>query len=158
MNQQASLMPQIELREDDAALISKLLKIAVDAQSGYETAAGDAKHAEHRNILHQYAQQRQSYAAELEQMLQASGHDIGKIGTLAGALHQGWINLRSVTTQGDKAILQECERADELAIAAYHDVMHKTRNQPLVRILRRQVAGIQEAHTQLATLHRLPQP
>lgn len=158
MNQQASLIPPMELTEEDAKLVSALLTIAVDAQSGYETAARDAKNEEHRHLLHHYAQQRKGYAAELEQVLRAHGHAPGKGGTLAGAFHQGWINLRSVTTQGDRAILQECERADELAIAAYHDVMHKTRNQPLVRILQRQVAGIQEAHTQIATLHRLPQP
>lgn len=153
MNQQATTVSPLELSAEDALQVSALLKIAVDAQGGYATAARDAKSAEHRNILSQYAHQRQTQAAELEQLLRASGHATNKMGTVAGAFHQGWINLRAMLSQGDQAILQECVRADELAMAAYHDFMRKTSNYALVQILQRQVTGIQEAHDQLAALN-----
>ena len=65
---------------------------------------------------------------------------------------QGWINLRAILTQGDRAILQECARADELAMAAYHDFMRKTSNYALIQILQRQVTAIGEAHDQLVAL------
>jgi uncharacterized protein (TIGR02284 family) len=152
MNQQATTVSPIELSAEDALLVSALLKIAVDAQNGYATAAHDAKSEEHRNVLHQYAHQRQTQAAELDQLLRASGHATNKMGTVAGAFHQGWINLRAILTQGDRAILQECVRADELAMAAYHDFMRKTSNYALVQILQRQVTGIREAHDQLVAL------
>ena len=149
MNQHATTVSPLELSAEDALLVSALLKIAVDAQSGYTTAARDAKSAEHRTVLHQYAQQRQTQAAELDQLLRASGHAAGKMGTVAGAFHQGWINLRAMLTQGDRALLQECIRADELALAAYHDAMRRTSNYALVQLLQRQATGIQEAHDQL---------
>lgn len=152
MNQQATTVSPMELSAEDALLVSALLKIAVDAQSGYATAAQDAKNKEHKNALHQYAQQRQTHAAELDQLLRASGHAAGKMGTVAGAFHQGWINLRAMLTQGDRAILQECIRADELALAAYHDFMHRTSNYALVQMLQRQVTGIRAAHDQLVAL------
>lgn len=152
MNQQATTVSPLELSAEDALHVSALLKIAVDAQSGYATAARDAKSTEHRTMLHQYAHQRQTQAAELEQLLQASGHATNKMGTVAGAFHQGWINLRAILTQGDRAILQECARADELAIAAYHDFMRKTSNYALVQILQRQVTAIGAAHDQLVAL------
>lgn len=152
MNQQATTVSPLTLSAVDALLVSALLKIAVDAQSGYATAAHDAKSAEHRNILSQYAQQRQTQATELAQLLQASGHTTNKMGTVAGAFHQGWINLRAILTQGDRAVLQECVRADELAIAAYHDTMHRSSNYALLQILQRQVTGIREAHDQLVAL------
>ena len=89
MNQQATTVSSLALSAADALLVSALLKIAVDAQSGYATAAHDAKSAEHRNILSQYAHERQTQAAELEQLLRANGHATNMMGSVPGAFHQG---------------------------------------------------------------------
>ena len=82
-------------------LFQDLLNLNSDDHHGYMTAANAVKNPEYVELFRQYAQERQRNATELGDILQRNGHTAGKAGTFAGILHQGWINLESLLTQGD---------------------------------------------------------
>ncbi len=74
-------------------------------------------------------------------------------GTAAGALHRGWINLKSVVTDGDDhAILAECERGEDSAVEEYKKALDDDLSQPLNELLSRQYTDIKAAHDRVRSL------
>lgn len=142
----------LALSEQEATLFNDLLQLNLDGQSGYETAANALSNQDYAALFRQYAQEREANAAELTQLLQASGHSADKEGTMSGLFHQGRLNVESLLTQGDAPLFAECERADALTLAAYQDVMGKTTREELMVILRRQFTVIRDAHDRVKVL------
>ena len=66
------------------------------------------------------AQDCASSAADLQQLVAQHGGNPEKGGTVAGAAHRGWLNLKAaVSGRTDLAILEECERGEDVAKARY---------------------------------------
>ncbi len=126
----------VSINAAEADLLNDLIRLNLDGQRGYETAAADLQNAEYRDLLQTYATERAALAAALRSLVQKEGHQPEDEGTFAGAFHQGWINLKAALSQGDAPILAECEQADRLALTTYQDVMGQTTNEPLLAILR----------------------
>lgn len=142
-----------QMTDSEVALFQDLLNLNSDGHNGYMTAANALTNAEYAELFRQYAQERQQNATELAELLQRNGQATGKTGTFAGMLHQGWINLESLLTQGDAPIFGECERVDALTLAAYQDVMGKTTKDELMELLRQQFTTIRNAYERVKNLH-----
>lgn len=140
------------LDEDMAAQLNDLLQINLDGQSGYEAAAQDLKNQDYRELFTQYAQERKVNADLLSDMLRAGGHTPGKMGSLAGAFQEGWMNLRAALSSGDLPVFAECEQADALALAAYQEVMGRTTDEAILEPLRQQFTTIRNAYERVKAL------
>jgi uncharacterized protein (TIGR02284 family) len=142
----------IEVTATEAALINELIQLNLDGQGGYETAAADLHNQEYADLLQGYAQERSELADTLTPIVRQEGAKPEQAGSLSGAFHQGWINIKAALSQGDAPILAECEEADRLALMAYQDVMSKTTNEPLLALLRSQHSTIKVAYERVKTL------
>jgi len=142
----------ITINEHEAALLNELIQLDLDGESGYQSAADDLHNKTYVALLQSYAQERARLAAALRTLLREQGYQPEDEGTLAGAFHQGWMNLKSALLEGDAPILAACEEADQLALSAYQDVMSKTTNGPLLEILREQHATIKVAYERVKAL------
>jgi len=147
---QSPTLPPLD--EVMAAELNDLLQINLDGQSGYEAAAKDLKNQDYQDLFRQYAQERQANADALSNMVRAGGHTPGKMGSLAGAFHEGWMNLRAVLSSGDLAVFAECEQADSLALAAYQEVMGRTTDEAILGPLREQFTVIRNAYERVKAL------
>ena len=66
-------------------------------------------------------------AADLQQRVTRLGGNPESGGSVAGAVHRGWVNLKaSVTGRSDLAILEECERGEDVAKARYRKLSKQT--------------------------------
>ena len=55
-------------------------------------------------------------AAELQTAVKALGGDPENSGSVAGALHRGWVSVKTaLSTRDDKSVLEECERGEDAA-------------------------------------------
>ncbi len=142
----------ITLNDEEAVYLNNLLELNLDGQSGYKTAAEVLSNPDYATLFHQYAQEREQNSSQLIKLIQYSGYTADKMGSLPGLLHQGWLNLESLLTQGDAPIFAECERADELTLAAYQDTMGKITREELLEILRKQFTDIRNAYTRVKAL------
>lgn len=140
------------LDEGMAAELNDLLQINLDGQSGYEAAAQDLKNQDYRELFTQYAQERKANVDMLSSMIRAGGHTPGKTGSLAGAFHEGWMNLRAALSSGDRPVFAECEQADALALAAYQEVMARTTDEAILEPLRQQFTTIRNAYERVKAL------
>ena len=74
-------------------------------------------------------------------------------GSAAGALHRGWINLKSALTRGDDhAILAECERGEDSAVEEFKKAVNNGLSAPVQQIVSRQYAQIKDAHDRVKHL------
>jgi uncharacterized protein (TIGR02284 family) len=72
---------------------------------------------------------------------------------VAGALHRGWVSVKTaLTSQDDKAVLEECERGEDSAVAQYRKAL-KQPLPPAIRVLvERQAQGAQRNHDEVRDL------
>lgn len=113
--------------------INSLLETVKDGQKGYQTAADNVDNPQLKSELTRFSQQRADFRNELERCIKQFGgspEDTSVSGLAmdaAGAVHRGWINLKSAITGHDnKAILNECENGDAAALKTYESVMNSS--------------------------------
>jgi uncharacterized protein (TIGR02284 family) len=98
--------------------LKDLQQTLADGVEGFSKAAESVSDPELKILFEAFAAERQEMAGELAAFSSANAEDDNP--TLAGALHRGWINLKSVLTSGDDhAILAECERGEDHAVEIF---------------------------------------
>ncbi len=140
----------LELRQiDDQSIevIRHLVQACRDGEQGYQTAAEqlhatDPLHAE----LMGFSVDRGHCAAELEMALAELGVSSDASGSVTGALHRGWINLRqALATKEHNAILAECIRGEESAVNQYDQASLSSMPAGLAGLIQKQareIAGV----------------
>ena len=130
-----------------------LFQTCKDGEHAYHTAAHFVKPEDLKALLEGYAQQRAGYAAELHDEIERLGGHAGTSGTMAGTLQQGWTRIQSAVTGGDEqALLAECGRCEDSARKRYEEVLKQDLSADVRGLVRRQLAGILEAHDRIQAL------
>jgi uncharacterized protein (TIGR02284 family) len=136
--------------------LKHLIQVCKDGQEGFAKAAEAVKNANMKAVFSKYSLQRAKFAGELEaELLQLGEEDPQKEGSsVAGALHRGWIDLKSALSSGKPhAILEEAERGEDVAKKAYKEALEQDDLPANVReIIARQAAGVQEGHDETKAL------
>src|SRR5438445_13175141 len=135
-------------------IIDDLIETLKDGQEGFKQAAEGVKEPQLKSLFDDYSRQRARFALELR--TQARGPDEREStmsGSAVGALHRGWINLKSALTRGDDhAILAECERGEDSAVEEYEKAMKQNLPAPLRDIVSRQYSEVKNAHDRIKNL------
>lgn len=141
-------------RDEALKCLQSLMEIGRDANDGFTQSANQATDPGLKTLLHQYAMGRATMVDELQQLQVQHGQSgIDDSGTVTGTLHRAWINLRSaVSSHHDLAILEEVERGEDAAVAAYREAL-EPREIPLPRsitaVLEHQLQKVKAAHDEL---------
>jgi len=141
-------------QEKNISVLNDLIETCEDGEHGFTTAAKDGKDAELGRVFSQYAAQRGNYIRELQERVRSLGGDPDKHGSVSGSLHRGWINLKAALTSDEPhAVLAECERGEDAAVANYRNALKEADLDPQTRaLIQRQAAGVQEAHDRVKQL------
>ncbi|GEP43908.1 ferritin-like domain-containing protein [Brevifollis gellanilyticus] len=129
--------------------LNKLIEILKDGQNGFQAAAADVDNSELKTLFSQYSLQRSTFAGELQALAQSLGEsDPPNSGSVAAALHRGWMDIKAaIASKDEHAILAECERGEDFAVAAYKEALE----QPglpmnIVDTIRTQAAQVKSVH------------
>ena len=139
---------------DDISMLNGLVETSKDGEKGFAKAAEDTKDSELKAMFAERSQDCARGAAELQELIAGHGGDPQKGGSVAGALHRGWVNLRAaVSPRDDLAILEECERGEDVAKAAYRKALDDDSLSPDERgVVQRQYEGVIRNHDQIRDL------
>ena len=89
----------------------------------------------------------------LSEKVREYGGEPDKSGTIKGALHRGWIDFRTALTNKDNlAVLEECERAEDIALAAYKDALKEEMPENLRSLITQQLEGVKRNHARVRQL------
>ena len=104
--------------------LNTLIQTNLDGKTGYEEAAQNVDDPVVTNAFEQYSDMRNRFARELSDILENMGGTPPTGGTILGAVHRGWINLKSIFTEsGEQAMLEECVRGEDMAITDYEETL-----------------------------------
>ncbi|BBP84201.1 MULTISPECIES: PA2169 family four-helix-bundle protein [unclassified Pseudomonas] len=138
------------------SVLNDLIETSKDGEKGFLECAEDVKNPQLKATFTQRAQECARAAAELQQVVRSMGGDPETSSSVAGALHRRWVDLKAlVTGKDDAAILNECERGEDVALKAYKDALGKELPPPARSIVEKQLLGVQRNHDQIKALRNL---
>ena len=134
--------------------LNSLIETLKDGQEGFRQAAEAVKDSQLKSIFNEFSMQRSKFAGELQsEAIQIGESDPEDSSSTAGALHRAWINMKAaITSQEDHAILAECERGEDSAVAEYKKAMEDELPSPLRDIISRQYTAVKAAHDRVKAL------
>ncbi|HTV01956.1 MAG TPA: PA2169 family four-helix-bundle protein [Luteitalea sp.] len=127
--------------------LNNLIETCKDGENGFKTAAEGLTDPAYKAKFIEYAQQRATFARELQAQVRTLGGDPEKSGSVAASLHRGWIDIKSVVTgKSDHAILAEAERGEDVAKAAYEKAVKESLPADAAALVQRQASAVKQAH------------
>jgi uncharacterized protein (TIGR02284 family) len=105
--------------------LNLLIETCRDGEHGFRYAANHVRHPALKALFLEIASEREAFATELLPYAQRLGGAEAGDGSLAGALHRGWMTVRdAVGGHEDAAIVREAERGERAALAAYDEAIN----------------------------------
>src|SRR2546427_137923 len=139
--------------DDVVDVLNDLLESCRDGEYGFRTSSENADSPDLKALFMRHSTECGVAARELEAEIRRLGGEPASGGTVAGALHRGWVSVKTaLTSQDDKAVLEECERGEDSALAQYRKAL-KQPLPPAVRVVvERQAQGAQRNHDEVRDL------
>lgn len=145
----------IDMKEqkETTSVLDDLIQTLKDGEEGFKQASEAVRDPQLKSLFTEYSQQRSRFATDLQSQVRNLGEKPETDSSAAGAVHRGWINLKSVVTGGDDhAILAECERGEDSAVEEYRKALDDDLSQPLYDLVSRQYTDIKAAHDRIRNL------
>lgn len=106
--------------EEVISTLNGLIETCKDGQDGFKDAAEGVERSDLKSLFYECSQQRSQFAGELQSLVRELGGDPEQSGSFTAVLHRGFIDIKSIVTGKDAtAILNECERGEDIAKAAF---------------------------------------
>ena len=138
---------------DITSTLDDLIQTCIDGKDGFAAAADGVDDPSLRAELQGYSSQRQDFATDLRTLVAAFGQEPTDRGSVAAAAHRGWIKLRDALTTNDRyAILAECERGEDVAVASYRKALGVGLPPEYAQVVQTQYAAIQRTHDRIKAL------
>jgi uncharacterized protein (TIGR02284 family) len=133
--------------------LNHLVEVNKNSEEGFLNAAKNIRNSELETHFTDYARQHARFAAELQREIAKLGGNPPDQGTTGGALHRGWMDLKSALTGNSAgAILSSCESGEDSALAAYDQAEADIETGQVFALLQKQRQQIEGFRTRLERL------
>jgi len=133
--------------------LNSLVKTCKDGEYGFQSCAEHAISRALRELFSCRSADCRRSAAELQAMVRQFGCEPEDSGTTFGTARRQWITFRSaVFNYDDMAILEECKRGEEAALARYRSLLSDTLPGSVLEVVLRQYEGARRNHEHLCSL------
>jgi uncharacterized protein (TIGR02284 family) len=140
-------------RDDVIDALNDLVETCKDGEYGFRACAEHADRADLKSLFMQRADDCRGAAQELMEHIRGLGGKPEEGGSVMGAVERGWVAVKAkLTTYDDKAMLEECERGEDNALARYRKALKKPLPAGIKLIVERQLQGVQRNHDQIKML------
>jgi uncharacterized protein (TIGR02284 family) len=139
--------------DDVVSTLNDLIETSKDGEYGFRSCADHAESPELKTLFNSRAEDCQKAARELQEQVVKFGGEPDTSGSATGALHRGWVAIRStLSTYDDLAVLEECERGEDTAVESYEEALHEQLPESVRQLVERHYQGVQRNH---ALIHQL---
>lgn len=152
---------QAGLRASDDTIdtLNDLLSSCHDGQYGFRECASHTRAQDIKTLLVQRADDCRAAAVDLQILIRDLGGQADEGGSVNGALHRGWVSVKgTLSGYTDYAILDECERAEDAALAHYRKALKHPLPTAVKTLVDRQAQGVQRNHDQIKALRDALKP
>ncbi|MGT2454027.1 PA2169 family four-helix-bundle protein [Cupriavidus basilensis] len=142
------------MADKNISVLNDLIEVSRDGQQGFLKAAEDAQSPELKSLFSSRAAEIATAVSELQAQVAALGGKPEEHGSVTGALHRGWVSLRTaVADRSDLAILEETEKGEDVAKKKYADALQEPELSFDIRgMVERQYQGVLRNHDQIRDL------
>ena len=139
--------------DDMIDALQDLAECSKDGEYGFRACADQAKRQDLKSTFLQRADDCRNAAQELNEQIRSLGGKAEESGSVAGALHRGWVAVKAtLSSYDDKAVLEECERGEDNAKARYAKALKQPLPAAIKLVVERQMQGLQRNHDQIKML------
>ena len=150
----STLSSQVADNDEVIDTLNSLLESSRDGEFGFTECAEHVKAQDIKTLLLRHADECRGAAAALAGQIRQLGGEPDEGGTTSGALHRGWVSVRgTLSGYTDLAMLQECERGEDAALARYRKALKEEDLPSGIRaMIERQAQGAQRNHDQVKAM------
>lgn len=142
--------------DNTSAVLEDLIETLEDGRKGFEQAADRLEESGNGELvvdLRRLSRQRQEFSVELRAIAAQHGVEIEEAGSMAGAMHRGWMTLKDALTGDDaKAVLEAAETGEDHAVSEFEDALEKDLPADVRAIIARQATAVRSAHDEVKAL------
>ena len=135
--------------------LNTLIETCRDGEQGFREAAKNLKDPSVKSMFTEIAYERAKFAEELKSEVERLGGTPDEGGSISGAAHRGWVNVKgALTGRDDKQIIAEAERGEDVAVETYRDALKEPLPVGVESVVHRQFDHVKEAHDRVRALER----
>lgn len=139
--------------DNTISVLNNLIETCKDGEKGFKEAAEGLKSPDLTARFLDYSRQRGTMANELQALVRKLGGDPEKSGSMSGAIHRGWLDIKSaVSGKDDHAILAEAERGEDVAKSAYENALKESLPPEAQNVVQQQSVKVRQAHDDVRSL------
>ena len=141
-------------KDDVVEVLNDLIENSRDGQYGFQACAEHVKSPELRDIFMSRSNDCMAAVSELQVLVSECGGKPDDSGSVSGAVHRGWVAVKgTLAGYSDVAMLEECERGEDVAKARYLRALEKeSLPEPIRSVVVRQYQGVLRNHEQVRKL------
>jgi uncharacterized protein (TIGR02284 family) len=140
--------------DDIVDILNDLIETSKDGEFGFNACAAHVSSNDLKSLFTKRALDCRAAASELQPYVFEYGGKPDQSGSTSGALHRGWVAVKgSLMGFSDEAMLDECERGEDIAVSRYRKALKQGGLPPALQaIVERQSFGVQHNHDQIKRL------
>jgi uncharacterized protein (TIGR02284 family) len=137
-----------EKKSDVESTLHNVIQVLIDGQEGFQQIGDELEDETLKRYFFAESLKRARFKGDLEDVLIKEGHaDAYKQGgSVSGALHRTWGELKHKLGGGDHSLLETAEGGEDTAKKAYADALKANLPLPIHQLLSEQAAHIQTSH------------
>jgi uncharacterized protein (TIGR02284 family) len=135
--------------------LNTLIETCRDGEQGFREAAQNLKDPTVKTLFNEMSHERARFADELKSEVQRLGGNPEEGGSVSGAMHRGWMDVKgAVTGRDDKQIIAEAERGEDVAVSTYQKALEEPLPPAIESVVSRQYQHVKQAHDRVRDLER----
>jgi uncharacterized protein (TIGR02284 family) len=143
----------MEKGNEFVSVVHHLIERCKDGVKGYKHAADDIEDQDLKSLFRDFSVQRDTMITELQNELHQMGKTDDESSSMEGTVHRTWMDLSSALLAKDRQqVLNECERGEDYAVAAYDKAMKADLPGNLKNIVEKQYHQVKQAHDRIRDL------
>ena len=133
-------------------ILNNLIQTSEDGKKGFSEAREKATDGQLKTLFEERARQCDLAAQELQQAVERLGHKAEQGGSIAGAAHRGWVAVKAAMGDNNITVLEEVERGEDYAKAAYGKALKAELPLAVRGIVENQYRGVIRNHDRIRDL------
>ncbi|MEO6079637.1 MAG: PA2169 family four-helix-bundle protein [Steroidobacteraceae bacterium] len=135
------------------AVLNELMETSRDGEKGFNKSAEEVTDPQLKSAFLRQGRHCAEAARELAEQLRMMGGDVEDGGSVSGAIHRGWVEVKAAVTGHDTAaILAETERGEDYAKKVYKEALEEDLPADLRDLIERQYRGVIANHDEVRDL------
>jgi uncharacterized protein (TIGR02284 family) len=134
------------------SVLNDLVETCKDGQKGFQEAAKSVNNLELKSFFNDVSQDRARMAVALQAQVVRFGGEPDESGSVSGALHRAWMDLKNSVNVSDQSILESVETGEDTAVKAFDEALKEPLPLELNNLILQYRVNVKDVHDRVRQL------